>query len=477
MIEVAPLLAGPADAGCVDDVRAWRASLAPSQYTHTTRIGLDDVEGWRTGGAQTSFTHESGRFFAVRGHQVRAEGGRVQWSQPMVHQLEVGLLAIALTPTSRGWAALVQAKAEPGNINGIQLSPTVQATRSNQERVHGGAAVPHLDLFDSATADVVIDSCQSEHGGVFWRKHNRAMLVQTAPFAPAKGFRWVEVADLLALLHVDNLVHADTRAVLACAPWTMTGQVSVLEDRLPSLRRSLDAVSTCNPRELLHWSTRLRAGGSFVTDDAALPALAGWRRRHDALARTDGTGFEVVAVEVRAAGREVSRWCQPMVRPTGTGVVGLAVCDHAGQVWVLLQVCREPGLDHGVELGPTVQVAGGDAPRSAAEAHLLTVLLERPTAAVLFDAELSDEGGRFLHSRSRHVVALVDPLDPAPGHRWCPLSEVLAVLGGGGRVTMQARSALICLLAAAVGAPRTSGPPAPRARHQGERGVGAEVLI
>ena len=33
---------------------------------------------------------------------------------------------------------LLQSKIEPGNINGVQLSPTVQATKSNYLRKHGG---------------------------------------------------------------------------------------------------------------------------------------------------------------------------------------------------------------------------------------------------------------------------------------------------------------------------------------------------
>ena len=37
---------------------------------------------------------------------------------------------------------LLQAKVEPGNINKIQISPTVQATRSNYLRIHGGKTIP-----------------------------------------------------------------------------------------------------------------------------------------------------------------------------------------------------------------------------------------------------------------------------------------------------------------------------------------------
>jgi oxidase EvaA len=42
---------------------------------------------------------------------------------------------------------LLQAKLEPGNINNLQLSPTVQATESNYRRVHGGKKTPFSNIF------------------------------------------------------------------------------------------------------------------------------------------------------------------------------------------------------------------------------------------------------------------------------------------------------------------------------------------
>jgi oxidase EvaA len=423
------LIESPADPGALDEIRRWREDLGRTRYARPSRLPLDAVPGWNTGAREPAFTHRSGRFFAVRGRGVRAADGR-RWTQPMVDQPEAGLLAIAVTPSGRGYAALVQAKAEPGNVNGVQLSPTVQATRSNQERVHRGRPVPYLELFDAATADVIVDVRQSEHGGVFWRKQNRVMIVRTPRFEPGEGFRWIELADLLALLHDDDLVHADTRAVLACAPWTLPG--SAAGDLRPAAR----------------WLSAQRARRSPRSTGVALPELAGWRRTADALGRDDGTGFEVVAVSVEAAGREVDGWCQPMVRPVGLGVVGLAVADRGGRLDLLMQACPEPGLVDGVELGPTVQIAGGDPPRCVAEADLLALLLDRPAEAVLFDAVLSDEGGRFLHSRCRHLVTLVDRCDAPEGFRWCPAGEVIGLLAHGRRVDMQARSALVCLLGA-----------------------------
>ena len=58
------------------------------------------------------------------------------WDQPIIIQNEKGILGILKDSVKNKY--LLQAKVEPGNKNRLQLSPTVQATKSNYQRVHGG---------------------------------------------------------------------------------------------------------------------------------------------------------------------------------------------------------------------------------------------------------------------------------------------------------------------------------------------------
>ena len=66
---------------------------------------------------------------------------------------------------------LVQLKVEPGNINYIQLSPTIQATRSNFLAAHGGKSVPFLEYFrygnKGEKSKILVDQLQSEQGSRF----------------------------------------------------------------------------------------------------------------------------------------------------------------------------------------------------------------------------------------------------------------------------------------------------------------------
>ena len=67
------------------------------------------------------------------------------WDHPIIVQKELGILGIIKDKVKNKY--LLQAKVEPGNKNKLQLSPTVQATKSNYERVHGGKKIPYLNIF------------------------------------------------------------------------------------------------------------------------------------------------------------------------------------------------------------------------------------------------------------------------------------------------------------------------------------------
>ena len=56
------------------------------------------------------------------------------WNQPLIIQKEVGILGILKKRYKSTDYYLLQAKIEPGNTDNIQLSPTVQATKSNYLR-------------------------------------------------------------------------------------------------------------------------------------------------------------------------------------------------------------------------------------------------------------------------------------------------------------------------------------------------------
>ena len=89
------------------------------------------MEGWYVDSCG-SLRHNSGKFFSIEGIHVETDYEiRPSWNQPIINQPEVGYLGILTKEFDGVLYFLIQAKIEPGNVNCVQLSPTLQATKSN----------------------------------------------------------------------------------------------------------------------------------------------------------------------------------------------------------------------------------------------------------------------------------------------------------------------------------------------------------
>ncbi|WP_258382361.1 NDP-hexose 2,3-dehydratase family protein [Streptomyces sp. NTH33] len=419
--------------------RHWFEDARKSIYTHVERVPLASVSGWHCDPDASALTHHSGRFFSVEGIRTHHAGGPVEhWDQPIINQPETGILGILVRRIDGELHCLMQAKAEPGNINGLQLSPTVQATRSNFTGVHRGKSVPYLRYFREATGHrIIADSRQSEQGSWFLRKRNRNMIVEvTAEVEAVDGFRWLPLGELLGLLRFDDLVSMDSRSVLACLPFPPDEPAPESSPRVRS-----------GTAEILSWITEARSRIEVTTERLPLPQLAHWRRGPLSIGHESGRFFDVIGVRVKAAGREVAEWGQPMIAAHGTGLVAFLVTRIDGVLHVLVQQRVEPGFVDVVELGPTVQCTpcDHDAAPGCERPPFLDEVLGAGPERILFDTVLSDEGGRLFHTRSRHLIVETGHLPEPPGYRWTTPAQLSALLRHSHYVTMQARSLLACL--------------------------------
>ncbi|WP_249033645.1 NDP-hexose 2,3-dehydratase family protein [Dietzia psychralcaliphila] len=422
----------------VDEVLGW-LDVQRERMTMTARpVPLEDLRNWHLDPVSGNLGHESGKFFSVEGVRVTDPAGPVPaWDQPIIHQPEVGILGILADRSRIGPTRfLMQAKFEPGNPGGVQLSPTVQATRSNYLRVHGGRPVPYLEHFrDVDPESVLADVRQSEQGAWFFRKRNRNMIVESRDaIEPREGFCWVGLPLLLQLLHVPDLLNMDARTVLACAP--------------PEALAGVETVGGGARSGSLSWITDQRTGTELTAELIPLNETARWRLDDGMIRHDSGGHFTILGVEVTATGREVSSWHQPMLAPTGPGIVGALVTREGGTVSVLMRSRTEPGCTDGVELGPTVQCQPDTLerhPERLAPPFLDRFLSPEP-GSVRFDVVQSEEGGRFYFARNRYMVVEIDGRLSAPaGFRWFGLDEISDFMRHSFYLNVQARSIALCL--------------------------------
>ena len=90
--------------------------------------------------------HKTGRFFSICGVTFTSTPTEHKAMElTLIDQQEIGILGFIVAKSGGQLAFLCQAKAEPGNIELVQLAPTLQATASNYQQIHGGLAQPFLD--------------------------------------------------------------------------------------------------------------------------------------------------------------------------------------------------------------------------------------------------------------------------------------------------------------------------------------------
>lgn len=433
-----------------DDVVAWIARRNREVKVEVSPVPFRDLRGWRFDGETGNLCHESGRFFSIVGADVYVNDGQERrWTQPLVNQPEVGYLGIVCREVDGVLYFLLQAKIEPGNVNCVQLSPTLQATRSNYMQVHGGRAPAYLDLFRNATSDqIVLDQLQSEQGARFYRKRNRNVIVRVwDEIEVGEDFRWLTLGQVRRLMRHDNLVNMDTRTVLSGLRFDVDAGAATGGELFAS-ERAVEGADTIDG--ILHRMSALKSKYELVTEKVPLRDVRDWQVTETEICRADRRFFRVLGVDVTIANREVAHWCQPLVQPMNEGLCVLFAKRLDGLVHVLVQAKVECGNFDVVEFAPTIQCLTGDyrnpvgyVPRFL-EDFLSGACVER----VVFDTRQSEEGGRFYHEQNRNVLCFVNdriPDDPPENFLWLTLGQVKEFLRFNNYLNIQVRSLISAL--------------------------------
>ena len=414
------------------DFHDWWARRQQANRFEVTRLPFAELDSWSFEDGTGDLVHRSGRFFRIEGLHVRSTYGHIpQWTQPIINQPEIGVLGILVKEFDGVLHCLMQAKMEPGNINTLQLSPTVQATRSNYLRVHGGGSVRYLEYFvGPKRGRILADTLQSEQGSWFYRKHNRNMVVEVEEDVPLhEDFCWLTLHQVLELLSSENLVNMDTRTVLSCLGF---------DHPYGDARHSIT--------DVISWFTDAKARHEVDVRRIPLAQVQGWRRTSHVIEHEEGRHFRVIAAEVSAPNREVKAWRQPLVEPSGHGLAALLVTEFDGVPHALVHARVEPGFIDAVELSPTVQCLPAnyhDLPADRQPRYLDEVLGADP-GRVLFDTMLSEEGGRFYDAQNRYLIVAADPVEESPDFRWVAVPQLMALVRHSHYLSVQARSLIAC---------------------------------
>ena len=186
-------------------------------------IGINDLDKWSVDSDSGNIKHESGGFFEVIGvkasNTFEREVGKKGWTQPMIAKNPGGILGILMKRINGIPHYLLQAKAEPGNIGKLQLSPTLQATTSNLLKAHGGSKPLFAEYFDDENnPKIIYAKWQSEDGGRFHLKSNYNMIVEVNQDEELKipdSFIWVTLYQIKQLMKIENFVGPHVRGIIS----------------------------------------------------------------------------------------------------------------------------------------------------------------------------------------------------------------------------------------------------------------------
>lgn len=359
-------------------------------------------------------TNSSNSFFSIVGIKEYLNGDLIK-EQPIFVQNEIGYLGLICKKINGVLHFLMQAKIEPGNINVVQISPTLQATKSNFMQKHGGKKPNYLDYFVNANPDdIILDQLQSEQSSRFLKKRNRLIILFTNKKINEKeNFRWMTLGQIKTLMKIKNLVNMNTRTLIASIPLSLYSINSKKKldyvDKVSDLELYRSIIGTVNQSTLNQIYSKInkfKMFNNYHLEHTDLYSLIDWELDADDFHSKNPFPFRLIFCDVMIEGREVMKWNQPLMKSNGMATYGLICTVANGEKLFLLKPKHEIGAFDNLEVGPSIQFDYMD--RISSEIECLFFQKIEKKDNILVDVILSEEGGRFYHEENRYVIIQVD---------------------------------------------------------------------
>lgn len=447
-----------------DEILAWMKQQNEEVVSNIKQIPISELKGWSY--RDDRIRHDSGKFFSIDGIHIETNYRDVsQWDQPIINQPEIGFLGFIVKKFNGVLHFLMQAKIEPGNLNVVQLSPTLQATRSNYTRVHGGKSPTYLEYFNGEKdVTVLVDQLQSEQGARFLHKRNRNIIVEVdedEELEVKPNFLWVSLGQIKELLRYPNVVNMDSRTVISCIKFGSYSEHSLkLMDRV----KRMAGVHSSKPdsflysvlsadnhlhelQDIIQWITALKFKYELSVSPIGISKMQHWVYDGNTIHHEANKYFDVMGVRVEIGNREVVSWDQPMVRSAQEGLMGFIVKKINGIYHFLVQAKLESGNFDVVEMAPTVQCLTGNYRKGENEYTIpyLENVLEAPKNKIWYSSYQSEEGGRFFQEQNLNIIVEVGdefPVEVEENYCWMTLNQMLSFVTYNNYLNIAARSLL-----------------------------------
>lgn len=376
----------------VTDLKMQKSCLSENNYWY-----YDEING--------EITNKTNSFFKING--ICIQYNNLTITQPIIIQKEIGYLGILCKEFDGVLYFLMQAKIEPGNINKVQISPTLQATKSNFMQKHGGRKPHYLDYFiNSNKYNIIVDQLQSEQSSRFYGKRNRNIIIEVFDDVVVHdNFKWLTLGQIKELLKEPNIVNMDTRTVLSCIPYSLYESSNVENEKLITDKSLYNSMieSKNNIPQIYNYINDYKMFLEKKFEYIKLHEMENWTMSDYGIKCNIDYPFSVIYCDIELKGREVSNWFQPLFKAENKAIFGLFTTIVDNTRLFLINCLPELGFFDNIELGPTVQIESKSCNMSYID-DLFLKCYNSDKYKKIADVILSEEGGRFYHEENNNII-------------------------------------------------------------------------
>lgn len=396
-----------------EEILNWIEELNYSIKVEINKCKLSNMKEWYYNKNEGSIKHISGKFFSVEG--IYFNNKNYHLYQPIINQPEIGFLGIIIKEFNGIYYFLMQAKIEPGNINKVQISPTLQATKSNFLKIHNGKEPYYLNYFlNTKPKNVMFDSLQSEQGTKFLYKRNRNIIIKIEEEIKIhKNYRWLSLRQIKKLMNYDNLINMDTRTVISNIQFNLFNKKYSYENLNSIINLSknnaffysmIETEKFLTPyNEIKYKINSLKMSSEKKLSKIKLHELPNWKFSDEKLVSVKNGNFEVIYCKIEIEDREVKHWSQPLFQSLSKENIVFLIKKFNNIYYFLCKLENEFGLFDSIEISSTFQNPENN---FKSYDYVSEYILEKinTNKNILKSVLFSEEGGRFYHEQNRNII-------------------------------------------------------------------------
>jgi len=384
------------------NIRNWINDYCISIRHKISRTRIEELKEWNS--HQNIISRADNSFFSIK--TIKPTNARIGLIPSIIiDQPEIGVLGFLINGYGDDIQILLQAKAEPGNINLTQIGPTVQATVSNYKRKHNGSETHFINLFINDKIPKEVSILQSEQGSRFFNKYNQNAILRVSDLKEYENFnnyRWFPFNHIIQQIDQDFLFNTDFKSVIS-----HMFEMMLLKSSMPSSDIGLHLLnsyfrhrSSNNYNSIISKISCRRKNASFNSELCGLDFFYGWDEKTGLITSNEGLIFNYDFFEISISDRENPCWGQPLLTKNSIEHIILFASIVDDQILFVFKEISEIGYKNYLQLGPTIQL--DESPN-----YIPNIIYEK----LLISFNQSEEGGRFYQNISKYSIYLIDSLE------------------------------------------------------------------